>query len=45
MPEYIEVWYVPDPAYNLSFHGFILDGNGGMTSTICREARIYYFPW
>lgn len=44
MAEYIEVWYVPDPVYILSFHGFIFNGNG-VTSTICREARIYYFPW
>lgn len=40
--EYIEVWYVLDPAYFLSFHAL---NENGMFQSVCREARIYYFPW
>ena len=40
--EYLEIWYVLDPAYFLSFHGLT---KTGMIETTCRQARIYYIPW
>lgn len=40
--EYLEIWYVLDPAYFLSFHGLT---ETGMIETTCRQARIYYIPW